>query len=91
MNPIEETINEYITEIKFNVEVILDAVDLGPPPSRMIRTPSHNASEEEEMQLIPDDSFPDFQNTPNNFEEKTPKLVKTIVLQNCSCFKCTID
>lgn len=72
MNPIEETINEYITEIKFNVEVILDAVDLGPPPSRMIRTPSHNASEEEEMQLIPDDSFPDFQNTPNNFVMPEP-------------------
>ena len=66
MNPIEEITNDYITEIKFNMEVILDAVDLG-PPSRMIRAPSYN--EYDETPLIPDDSFPD---TPNNFVMPEP-------------------
>ena len=71
MNPIEEITNEYITAINFNMRVILDAIDLGPPP-QMIRVPSHNASEEEEMPLIPDDSFPDFQSTPDNFVMPEP-------------------
>ena len=66
MNPIQEITNEYITEIKFNAEVILAAIDLGPSP-QMIRAPSHNASEE--VPLIPDGSF---QNTPNNFVMPEP-------------------
>lgn len=69
MNPNQETSNDYITAIKFNVKVILDAVDLGPPP-QMIRSPSHHVYEE--MPLIADDSFPDFQNTPNNFVMPEP-------------------
>jgi hypothetical protein len=78
MNPIQETTNEYITEIKFNVKVILDAIDLGPPPPQMIRTHSHNEIEEEEMPLITDGSFP---NTPSEFEMPQP-------CERCYTFSC---
>ena len=53
MNPIQEITNDYITAINFNMRVILDAIDLGSPP-QMIRAPSHNESEEEDIQLTPD-------------------------------------
>jgi hypothetical protein len=77
MNPIQEIKNEYVKEIKFNMQVILDAIELG-PPSQMIRAPSHNASEEEEVHLIPDDSFP---NTPDNFVMPQP-------CEQCCAFCC---
>ena len=67
MNPIQEITNEYITAINFNMRVILDAIDLVPPP-QMIRAPSH----EEDFPLIPDGSFPDFQNTPSEFVMPEP-------------------
>jgi hypothetical protein len=67
MNPKQDT-NEYITELKFNMEVILAAVDLGHPP-QLTRAPSHNASEDEEVPLITDEPF---SNTPNNFVMPEP-------------------
>jgi hypothetical protein len=53
MNPNQDT-NEYVREIQFNIGVMLDAIDLGPPP-QMIRAPSHHAYEE--VDLIADHSF----------------------------------
>lgn len=81
MNPIQETTNDYIKEIKFNAGVILDALDLGPLP-QMIRSPPHHVYEE--MPLIADDSFPDFQSTPNDFVMPEP-------CEQCHTFSCNGD
>ena len=75
MNPIQETTNDYVVKIKFNMGVILDAVDLGPPP-QMVRAPAHNVYED--FQLISDASF---QNTPDNFVMPEP-------CGNCYTFTC---
>jgi hypothetical protein len=76
MNPIQETtVNEYIREIKFNAEVILHAVDLGPPP-QMVRTPPNNAYED--FPLILDGALP------NDFAMPEP-------CGNCYTFSCNGD
>jgi len=73
MNPIQEIIvNDYITDIIFNMQVIIDAVDLGPLP-QMIRTPPNNA--DEEVPLIVDGLFP------NDFAMLEP-------CENCYTFSC---
>jgi hypothetical protein len=75
MNPNQDT-NEYITEIQFNVRVMLDAVDLGPPP-QMIRAPSHHGYEG--VPIIADGPFPN--TPPNNFVIPEP-------CENCYTFSC---
>ena len=66
----EFIINDYVSEI-----IVNDCIDLGPVP-QMIREPSY-----EEVELITDGSFQDFQNTPNNFEMPTP-------CENCYTINC---
>ena len=73
MNPIQEITNVYIEEIKFNAGVMLEAIDLGPPP-QMVRTPSYN----EEVPLITDGLF---QNTPSEFKMPEP-------CEKCYIFSC---
>ena len=68
----ENTFNEYVKGITFNAQVMLDAIDLGPPP-QMIRTPSYHDYEGEE--LVCDGSFQD------NYVIPEPCL-------NCYTFNC---
>jgi hypothetical protein len=58
----EFIVNDYVTEI-----IVNNVIDLGNPP-QMIRTPSYD--DYEEMSLISDGSFPDFQNTQNDQESE---------------------
>ena len=58
----EFIVNDYVTEI-----IVNNVIDLGNPP-QMIRAPSYD--DYEEMSLISDGSFPDFQNTQNDQESE---------------------
>ena len=69
----EFIVNDYVFEI-----IVNDLIDLGPVP-QMIRAPSYDVYEE--VQLISDGSFQDFQNTPNDFEMPTP-------CENCYIISC---